>query len=128
MSEFMNIHPSHFGCIKSAVLTGLRQMYIGGSCPVLCIGIKISDVLVGPSVIGPKKGFCITWCTFLLTHIIPRSGNKLKRPTKESFHVFSFDDTEEQVALTFEGEKGQDAIYEITLCKYLDPENDLLIV
>ena len=24
----------------------------------------------------------------------------------------------------FEGEKGQDAIYEITLCKYLHPENE----
>ena len=84
-------------------------------------------MLVGPSVIDPNKGFCITRCTFLLTHIIPRSGNKLKRPTKESFHMFSFDDTEEQVAVTFKGEKGQDAVYEITLRKYLDPENDLLI-
>ena len=40
MSDFVIIHPSHFGCIKSAVLTGLRQMYIDGSCPVLSIGIK----------------------------------------------------------------------------------------
>ena len=56
-------------------------------------------------------------CTFLLTHIIPRAMDKLKRPTKESFHVFSFDDTEEKVAVRREGEKGQDAIYEITLCK-----------
>ena len=29
--------------------------------------------------------------------------------------------------MRFEGEKGQDVIYEITLCKYLDPENDLPI-
>ena len=29
--------------------------------------------------------------------------------------------------MRFEGEKGQDVIYEITLCKYLDPENDLSI-
>ena len=56
-------------------------------------------------------------CTFLLMHIIPRAMDKLKRPTKESFHVFSFDDTEEKVAVRREGEKGQDAIYEITLCK-----------
>ena len=27
----------------------------------------------------------------------------------------------------FESEKGLDAIYEITLCKYLDPENELPI-
>ena len=53
MSEFMTIHPSHFGCIKSAVLTGWRQMYKDGSCPSLGIGIKISDVSAGPSVIDP---------------------------------------------------------------------------
>ena len=29
--------------------------------------------------------------------------------------------------MRFEGEKGQDVIYEITLCKYLDPENELPI-
>ena len=92
-------------------------MYIDGSCPGLGIGIKVSDVLVGPSVIDPNEGCCITRCTFLLTHIIPRAGNKLKRPTKKSFHVFSFDDTEEKVAVRFEGEKYQDAIYDITLCK-----------
>ena len=127
MSEFMTIHPSHFGCIKSAVVTGLRQMYIDGSCPGLGIGIKISDVSVGPSVIDPNKGCCITRCTFLLTHIIPRAGDKLKRPTRKSFHVFSFDDTEEEVAVRFEGEKGQDVIYQITLCKYLDSDNKLAI-
>ena len=38
--------------------------------------------------------------------------------------MFSFDDTEEKVAVRFEGEKGQDAIYEITLSKHLDPENE----
>ena len=56
-----------------------------------------------------------------------QGGGKLKRPTKESFHVFSFDDTEEKVAVRFEGEKGQDAIYEITFFQYLNPENKLLI-
>ena len=98
MSEFMTIHSSHFGCIKSAVLTGLRQMYIDGSCPSLTIGIKISDVSIGPSVIDPNEGLGITTCTFLLTHIIPRAGDKLKKPTNKSFHVFSFDNTEEKVA------------------------------
>ena len=39
--------------------------------------------------------------------------NKLKRPTKKSFHVFSFDNTEEKVVVRLEGEKSQDAIYEI---------------
>ena len=123
----MKIHPSHFGCIKSAVLTGLRKMYIGGSCQGLGIGIKISDVFVGPSVIDPNEGCCITSCTFLLTYIIPRARDKLKRSTKESFHVFLFDDTEEKVAVKFEGEKGQDVIYEITLCKYLNLRNELPI-
>ena len=60
----------------------------------------------------------------MLTHIIPRAGDKLKRHTKKSFYVFSFDDTIEKVAVKFEGEKSQDAICEITLCKYLDPENE----
>ena len=56
MCEFMTTNPSHFGCIKSAVLTGLRQMYIDGFCPGLGIGIKISDVTVGPAVIDPNEG------------------------------------------------------------------------
>ena len=125
MIEFMTIHPSHFGCVKSSILTWLKQMYIDSSCPNLAIGIKISDVSIGPSIIDPNEGCCITRCTFLLTHIIPRAGDKLKKPTKKSFHVFSLDDTEEKFAVRFEGEKGQDAIYEITLCRYLDPENEL---
>ena len=41
--------------------------------------------------------------------------------------MLSFDGTEEKVAVRFEGEKGQDAIYEIKLPKYLDPENELSI-
>ena len=123
----MTIHPSHFGCIKSAVLKGLKQMYIDGSCPGLGIGIKISGLSVGPSVIDPNEECCITRCTFLLTYIIPRAGDKLKRPTKKSFHVFSFDDTEENAAVRFEGKKGKNAIYEITLCKHLDPDNKLPI-
>ena len=86
-----------------------------------------SGVSVGPSVIDANEGCCITRCTFLLTHIIPRAGDKLKRPAKKSFHVFSYEDTEEKVAVRFEGEKDQHAIYEITLCKYLDPENELPI-
>ena len=123
----MTIHSSHFGYIKSIILAGLRQMYIDGPCPVLDIGIKISGLSVGPSVIDPNEGCCITRCIFLLVHIIPRAGCKLKRLTKECFHLFSFDDTEEKVAVKFEGEKVQDAIYETTLCKYLDPENELPI-
>ena len=95
-------------------------MYIDSSCQNLGIGIKISGVSMGPSVIDPNEGCCITRCTFLLTHIIARTGDKLKKPTKEPFYVFSFDDTEEKVAVRFEGEKAQDAMYEITLCQYLD--------
>ena len=93
MSEFMIVHPSHFGCIKSTVLAGMRKMFIDSSYPNLGIGIKISDVSIGPSVIDSNEGFCITRCTFLLTHIIPKAGDKLKKPTKNFFHVFSFDDT-----------------------------------
>ena len=123
----MMIHPFHFGCIKSTILTGLRQMYIDGSCPGLGIGIKISILSVGPSVIDPNEGCCITRCTYVLTHIISRAGDKLKRSTTKSFHVFSFDDTDEKVAVRFEGEKDQDAIYKITLCKYFDLDNELPI-
>ena len=123
----MTIHPSHFRFVKSTILAGLRKMYIDSSCSNLGIGIKISDASIGPSVIDPNEGCCITRCTFLLTHTIPRAGDKLEKPTKEPFYVLSFDDKEEKVAVRFEGEKGQDAIYEITLCQYLDPENELLI-
>ena len=93
MSEFMTIHPSHFGCIKSTVLVGLRKMYTDSLCPNLGIGIKISDMSIDPSVVDPDEGCCITRCIFLFQHIIPRVGDKLKMPTKESFYVFSFDDT-----------------------------------
>ena len=127
MSEFMTIHPSHFGCVKLSILTWLKQMYIDSSCPNLGIGIKISDVSIGPSAIDPNEGRYITRCIFLLTHIIPRAGDKLKKPTKGPFYAFSFDDTEEKVAVRFEVEKGLDAIYEITLSGYFDPGNELPI-
>ena len=42
-----------------------------------------------------------------------RAGDKLK--------------TEENVVVRFEGEKDQHAVYEITLCKHLDPDNELPI-
>ena len=126
MSESMTIHASHFWCIKSAVLKGLQQIYIDGSCPGLGIGIKISDASVGPAVIDPYKGCCILRCTIINAYHF-RAGDKLRRPTKESFHVLSFDDTEEKVAVRFEGEQDQDVIYEITLYKYLNPDNELPI-
>ena len=94
------------------------------SCPGLGISINISFLLLDHSVIDPNEGCCITRYIFLLTQIIPRAGDKLKRPTKKSFYVFSFDDTIEKVLVSFEGEKSQDAICEITLCKCLDPENE----
>ena len=125
MSEFMTIHPSHFGCVKSSILTRLKQMYIDSSCSNLGIGIKISDVSIGPSVIDPNEGFCIMRCTFLLLHIIPKAGDKLKKPTKEPFYVFSFDDTEEKVAVRFEDDDS--LTYTVKLCQYLDPENELPI-
>ena len=102
-------------------------MYMDSSCPNLSIGIKMLDTSIGSSVVDPNKGYCITRCTLLLIHIIPRAWDKLKKPTKESFYVFSFDDTEERVAVRFEGKKCQDAIYEIALCQYLDPKNELHI-
>ena len=123
----MTIHPSHFGCIKSTILTRLKQMYIDSSYPNLGTDIEMSGVHVGPAIIDPNEGCYVAACTFLLTHIIPRTGDKLKRTAKKSFHVFSFDDTEEKVAVRFEGEKDQDAIYDITLCKYLNPDNELPI-
>ena len=71
-------------------------MYIDTSCQNFGIGIKISGVSIGPSVIDPNEGCCITRCAILLTHIIPRAGDKLNKPTKEPFYVSSFDDTEEK--------------------------------
>ena len=63
----------------------------------------------------------------MLSHIISKAGVKLKKPTKKSFHVFSFNGTEEKDAVRFEGEKGQDAIYTVTICQYLEPENEMPI-
>ena len=101
----MMIHPSHYGCIKSTILVGLRKMYIDSHCSNLGIGIKISDASIGLSVIDPNEGCCITRCTFLLTHTIPRALDKLKKPTKEHFYVFSFDDTEEKVAVRLKAKR-----------------------
>ena len=115
MSEFVMLHPSQLGCVKSSILTRLKQMDIDSSCPNLGIGIEISGAHVGPAITEPNEGCCITRCIFLLPHIIPKAGDKLKKPTKKPLYVFSFNDTEEKVTMRFEGEKGQDAIYEITL-------------
>ena len=125
MREFMTVHPSHFGCVKSSILTRLKQMYINSSCPNLGIGIKISDVSIDPSIIDPNEGCCVAMCTFLLSHIIPKAGDNLKKPTKKSFHVFSFDDTEEKVAVGFEGD--DPSVYTVTICQYVDPEDELPI-
>ena len=127
MSEFMTINPAQFGCIKSTVSTGLRKMYTDSSCPNLGIGIKISNASINSAIIDPNEGRCLVRCTSFLQHIIPKAGDNLKKNTKESFHVFSFDDAEEKVAVRFEGEKDQDAIYKITLYQYLDPESKLPI-
>ena len=58
----------------------------------------------------------------------------MKNPFKKSFHVFSFDDTEEKVAVRFEGNdrpapqlNEHSLTYTVTLCQYLDPENGLPI-
>ena len=85
MTEFITIHLSHFGCIKSTILAGLRQMYIDSSYPNLDIGIKISNVFINPAIIDPNEQLCITRCTFLLSRIIPKAEKKLKKPTKEPF-------------------------------------------
>ena len=107
----MTIHPSHFGCIKLSILTRLKQMYINSSCPNMGIGIKISDVSIDPSIIDPNEGCCVAMCTFLL-YIIPKTGDKLKKPTKEPFYIFSFDDTEKTVAVRFVGDDS--LTYDIT--------------
>ena len=77
MTEFMTLHPSHFGCIKPTVLAGLGKMYIDNPCSNLGIGIIILDASIGPSVIDSNDGCCIARCTFLLTHIIHWAGDKL---------------------------------------------------
>ena len=82
MSGFITIHPSHFGCITSTILAGMKP------CPNLGIGIKIPDVSIDPLVIDPKEGCCVVMCTFLLTHIIPGIGDKLRKPTKNLFMCF----------------------------------------
>ena len=61
------------------------------------------DLSVGPSVIDPNEGMLHYKVYIFVDTYHSRAGEKLKRPTKESFHVFSFDDTEEKVAVRFEG-------------------------
>ena len=92
-------------------------MYIDSSCPTLGIGTEISDVHVSSEIIDSNEGCCVAICTLLLVHITPRARDKLKKPTKEPFYAFSVDGTDEKVAVRFKAEKGQDSIYEITLCQ-----------
>ena len=125
INEFKMINPSHFGCTNSTMLTGLRQMYIDSSCPNLGIGIKISNGSINSPIIDPNEGCFLVKFTFLLQlHL--KLGTNWKKTPRNLFMFFFFDDTVEKVVLRFEGEKGQDAIYEITLCQYLDPEKKLL--
>ena len=79
MNEFTILHPSHFGCSKSTVLAMLKQLYINNSCPNLGIGIEISNTSINSAIIDPNEGCCLVRCTFLLHHIIPRAGDKLKK-------------------------------------------------
>ena len=130
----MKIHPSHFECIKSTILTGLGQMYIDSSCSNLGIAIKISNVSFNPAIIDPNEGLCLVKSNFLPQHIIPNIWDNLKKKQKKNkqtsqgiFHVLSFDNTEEKAAVRCEGEKFQEAICEITLCQYLGLENELPI-
>ena len=78
-SEFIILHRFHFRCVKSAVLKMLKQMYINNSCPKLGIGIEISNTSINSAIIDPNEGCCLVRCTFLLHHIIPRAGDKLKK-------------------------------------------------
>ena len=114
MSECVILHPSRSGCVKSSILTRLKQMHIDSSCPNLGIDSEISDVHVSSAIIDSNKGCCVAMCTFLLTHIIPNFGGKLRKPTKKSFHIFLFDNTEEKVAVRFEGEDS--LTYTVILC------------
>ena len=50
-------------------------MYIDSSYPNLGTDNEMSGVHVGPAIIDPNEGCCVAACTFLLTHIIPRTGD-----------------------------------------------------
>ena len=131
MREFIILHPSHFGCLKSAVLLMLKQMYINNSCPNLGIGIEISYTSINSVIIDPNEGCCLVRRTFLLHHIIPGLGTNLKKKlTNESFYGFSFDSTEEKVTVRFEGKRVQFmrlVSTPISWCQHLDPGNGLPI-
>ena len=114
ISEFVILHPSQSGRVKSSILTRLKQMHIDSSFPNLGIDTEMSDVHVSSAIIDSNERCCVAMCTFLLTHIIPSFGGKLRKPTKKSFHIFLFDNTEEKVAVRFEGEDS--STYTVTLC------------
>ena len=100
----------------------LRQMYIAGSCPSLDIGIKISGLSVGPSVIDPNEGCCITRCTFCWHISFPGLG-QVEKTHQEIFSCI-FIWWHRKKSWRFEGKKCQDAIYVIKLCKYLNSDNE----
>ena len=52
---------------------------------------------------------------------------QVEKAHQEPPFVFSYDIAEEKVVVIFQSKKSQDEIYEVTLCKYLDTENELPI-
>ena len=126
MSEEIVVHPSHLGNIEGSVQMQLRQMYIDMSRPRIGIGLDISNVRIKNAILDPNSGECMVSVNFKLMHVIPQVGQTIKKPpnTSAKLNLISFDETDEKVAVSFEG-VGDD--YEVTLSQYVDHNCNLMI-
>ena len=125
LSEEIVIPPSHLGDIMGSVCAKLYQMYIDMSCPRLGIGLDISNIKIGLITIDPNNGACVAQVIFTLKHVMPKVGTVVQKSTSSGdLEIASFDETDEQIAIRFEGNASQ---YEITLSQYVDHNSELPI-
>ena len=119
LTEEIVIPPSCLGDVEGNVQMQLRQMYIDVSCPQLGIGLNVDLEKVKSILFDPNSGECVASVVFTLRHVIPKLGQIITKKPNESddFQAFSFEETDEKVAVVFRG----DALkYEITLCEFFD--------
>jgi hypothetical protein len=129
LKESIVVPPCHLGGVVGCVSTRLWQMFCGVSCPVIGIGLEITRVTIKSLVLDADTGDCLAGVVFTLKHIMPKTGDLVKKPveldtrTSPREHMVEFEDSDEKIVISFEKGKGTD--YEVTLCEYFDVNHGL---
>lgn len=128
MQEKIIVPPSYFGSMTNIIFfirQRLAQMYIHLSCPMLGIGLKISNISILNMLIDPDSGSSIASVEFSLTHLKPQQGKVFHHTPYVMRYDVTFDSVEEKIVVYFPKES-QDGTYVMTLCQYMDPYADLV--